>query len=554
MIGTIRKHSKGLWVVIIVAVVASFLVWGAGPSRLLNGGRGGGGSLGTLYGREVTMQDYALAQREFYIYYWLHYGEWPDRNPNLSREAQEQQIFERILLERKADDLGIHISEDQAVKGADTMLHSLGRNGQPVDIVALVKQFPEGMGAGDFERYVRTDLAIQQLIQAVAISGDLITPREAMAAYERDHQQFSAQAVFFSASNYLSAITAPPANVAQFYTNYLATYRLPDRVQVSYVAFELSNYLAQSRAEWAKTNLDEVVDINYQQLGPDRFPDAKTPEAAKAKIRDLLIQKRAGADATEQANDFFKAISAYETNSSDLLALVARQKGMTVHTTEPFGSADGPQEFEAPAAFVQTAFALTPDEPYSAPVAGPNALYVMVLDKKLPSEIPSFESIRARVTQDYRMREATMLAQRAGTNFVNALAAGAAVGHSFAAICASAGVAPVTLPPFSLVTQELPEPAPQADLNLLKQAAFTTPVGQTSGLMETADGAFVLYLQSKLPVDQSAMNADLPDFTARLRQQRENEAFNEWMRVEASREFRNIPDLQRPASSTASVE
>ena len=82
---------------------------------------------------------------------------------------------------------------------------------------------------------------MEQLEQAVGQTGAFVTPQEAAAAYQRDHQEVSAQTVFFSASNYLSSVVATSAAVGQFYTNYLAVYRLPNRVQVSYVEFEVSN-------------------------------------------------------------------------------------------------------------------------------------------------------------------------------------------------------------------------------------------------------------------------------------------------------------------------
>ena len=53
--------------------------------------------------------------------------------------------------------------------------------------------------------------------------------------YKREHQEVATEAVFFSASNYLAGVTVPPSALAQFYTNRLAVYRLPERVQVSYV-------------------------------------------------------------------------------------------------------------------------------------------------------------------------------------------------------------------------------------------------------------------------------------------------------------------------------
>ena len=127
------------------------------------------------------------------------------------------------------------------------------------------------------------------------MAGALVTPQEAADVYQREHQELSAQIVFFSASNYLSQVIATPDAVAQFYTNYLAAYRLPDRVQVNYVAFDVTNFLAQSKAEWAKTNFEEIVNEVYDQNGAQNFPDAKTPDDAKAKIRDALIrQPRAG--------------------------------------------------------------------------------------------------------------------------------------------------------------------------------------------------------------------------------------------------------------------
>ena len=93
---------------------------------------------------------------------------------------------------------------------------------------------------------------MEQLQQAIGLTGELVTPQEAAAAYQREHQELSAQMVFFSASNYLSSVIVTPAAVDQFYTNFLAEYRLPDRVQVSYVAFEVTNYLARPAKSWPK--------------------------------------------------------------------------------------------------------------------------------------------------------------------------------------------------------------------------------------------------------------------------------------------------------------
>jgi hypothetical protein len=553
MIGTIRKHSGVLWGIIITATVISFVFWGAGPSRMT---RGGGeyvsGDLGSIYGHKITLEAYRSAQAGFCLAYWRSSGEWPDKNPNLAGAELTREFYLRLMLIQKANDLGIYVSDDQVVAAANEMLRSLGRNGQPVPLSEFVKQLlqPKGFTAEDFENYIRQSLVLQQLQQAISLTGELITPQEAAAAYQRDHQEFSAQIVFFSASNYLSSVTVTPAAVAEFYTNYLAEYRLPDRVQVSYVAFDLTNFLAEAEQKLSKTNLNEQVEAVYRQYGASAFPDAKTPADAKAKIRSAMIRQQALNVARQQANEFANTVFNQEPARPENLAAVAKQKGLSVHVTAPFAAKFGPEEFTAPEGFTKAAFGLTAEEPFAGPIVGPTAVYVLAFASRLPSEIPPLGQIRERVTREYKLHEATLLAQHAGTNFVHTLTDMTA-DRGFASRCVAAGLQPQVLPPFSLSTQELPELGERADLDQFKHAVFTTPVGKTSGFEAISDGGFVVYVQSRLPIDQTTMNSDLPQYTAALRRERQSEAFGRWVNQEVSSQLRSLPAFREQAARGA---
>ena len=553
MIGTIRKHSKWLWWVIAALTVISFLYWGASVPTRNGGGIGGGAGFGSLYGHKITQQDYLNARNEFYLFYWMRNREWPERNSNIKEKDLEQQIYLRMMLTKKAEALGIHVSDEAAAANADGILRMVGRNGQSVPIASFVKQVlaPEGLNTDDFERFSRDDIVVQQLIQTLGLGGSLVTTQEAAVAYQREHQEMSAQVVFLSASNFESQVVVTPSIVAQFYTNYMAQYRLPERVQVNYVEFNLTNFLAQAKTELAKSNLDNLVDVNYRQLGPDYFPDAKTPDTAKAKIRDLIFRQQALADARAQANDFASTVFNVNPLQADNLAAVAKQKGLAVRLTAPFASLYGPVEFSAPAAFTKSAFALTSDDPLAGPIVGPASVYVIALARQLPSEIPPLDAIRDRVTQDYRTVQATMFAQRIGTNFAPALAGQLMAGHSFAAACVAAGLQPETLPPFSLSAQDLPELGDRVELNQFLQVAANISTGHTSPFIQTASGGFIVYIQSRLPLDSAAMGADLPQFTARLRRARENEAFNQWVQAEANRELLHTPVYQQQIAGGA---
>jgi hypothetical protein len=558
MIGTIRKHSSWLWFIIITATILSFVVFFS-PTQRMGGGRGGAADLGSIYGKKITPDDYLNAKHEVELFYLFRYGVWPEKDPQFSAQSMEREIYVRLLLIQKAEQLGIYIGDDQVVTAADEMLHSpglaraLGVNGQGIPLDDFVKQVlpTEGLTAADFENYVRHELVIQQLAQTMGLAGRLVTPQEAADVYQGEHREISAQIVFFSASNYLSQVIATPDTVAQFYTNELAYYRLPDRVQINYVAFDVTNFMADAEKKLTKTNLDDQVEALYQHYGTNAFTGVTSPAEIKARFREALIHKQALADARAQANDFASAVFNLDPAKPENLAIVAKQKGLAVHTTAPFGAEYGPDEFLASPEFTRAAFQLSTDEPLAGPLVEEDAVYVIALAKQLPSEIPSLDDIHARVEQDYQLREATLLAQRAGTNFVRTLTSRMTTGRSFASICAANGLQPQTLPPFSLSTQKLPELNGHADLEQLKKAALSTQPGRVGDFEATDDGGFIVYVQSLTPVSQTTVNAELPQFIASLRRARENETFNEWLNIEANRALQNTPIYNQQAATGA---
>ncbi len=543
MIGTIRKHSAWLWWTIVPLTIISF-VYFMGKAPTTGGGRMANGGYGTIYGKEVTAEAFTLAQRAFIISYWQQTGEWPSHSVSFKPADLERETFVHLLLVNKAKALGINISEETVKTAAVNFLQSLGRNGQPVPLQTFVERVlqPAGLVLADFQRFLHDELVIEQLRETFGLSGTLVSPQELAQMYDERNREVSAQAVFFSASNYVAQVVVTPAAVAQFYNNSLAAYREPDRVQVSYVAFEVTNFIAQSKAEWAKTNLEENVDAVYRQYGATEFADAKTPEEAKVKIRELLIHNRALSDAGQQAKEFATALFAVDPAKPENLAALAKKSGLAVRTTAPFSAAFGPEDFNAPPALTKEAFKLTAEYPLAGPIPGTDAIYVIALANQLPSAIPSLDQIRTRVTEDFKNHQAVALAQSAGTNFFATASLQTAVGKkTFAQAAIAGGQSPQVLSPFSWSSQDVPEAGDHAELGQLKQAAFTTPAGRISNFVPTADGGFVLYVQQMLPIDLAKKTAELPQFTSQVRRARQNEAFNLWLQGEANRELRNTP-------------
>jgi hypothetical protein len=166
---------------------------------------------------------------------------------------------------------------------------------------------------------------------------------------------------------------------------------------------------------------------------------------------------------------------------------------------------------------------------------------VISLAGRIASHIPALGQIQARVTQDYQGQQAIALAYQAGTNFHHTLTVQMAAGSSFAKAAIAAGHTPLVLTPFSLSSGEIPDIGDHATIGQVKQAAFTTPVGQISGFMPDNDGGFVLYVHEMLPVDQVKKTASLSQFETQVRRARQSEAFNLWLMAEANRELQDTP-------------
>src|SRR5262245_20059976 len=110
MIGTIRKHSKALWFVIIAVVIVTFVFWGSQPSgNKGSGGQGPAGPVGVIGGEPITHQDVNSAANEALIAYRLQAGRFPD---DVGTFDLEREAFNRLFMIRKMDAMDIHISDE----------------------------------------------------------------------------------------------------------------------------------------------------------------------------------------------------------------------------------------------------------------------------------------------------------------------------------------------------------------------------------------------------------------------------------------------------------
>ena len=521
MFGTIRRHQTWLWAVIITLTIVSFVVFGPTNTKMGNALRGQG-SFGVLAGQQISLDQRIKAMNEVELGGFLKNQQWT--NPNSEETMRE--TYMRLLLIQKQKELGIQVSTEAAATFAHRILGPANLD----DFIEKVLK-PQGMDAADFERFLHHELGIEQLIMTAGVSGKLVTPQEAETMYRLEHQEISANLVYFSATNYLSSVPVTPEAVGHFYTNQLANYRVPDQMQVSYVKFNVTNYMASAKA--AFTNLDQAVESNAQHLGTNLYHGAKTLAESKVAIRSDLLRQSALMEARKAAGQFAEALDQQQPHSLQTLEKMAATNNLTVQTTALFEREYGPQDITVPPSFTQKAFSLSQDDMFGGPIIAEDGVYVMALKQRQPSHTPAFKAVEAKVTADFRYTSAVQLAQQAALKFDGTLTNGLAAGKTFTALTAQSGVKSQTLPPFSLDSRSLSEEIEKnINFGMLKQVAFGTPPGKASAVAAARDGAFILYVEKRLPVDEAKLKQELPGFISYLRQARQNDAFNQWFNAQ----------------------
>lgn len=557
MIGTIRKHQQWLWGIIIVAIIVSFVIYFLPNGQSIFSGTGGAQNFGSINNRPITREELRDARAEMELFYFLRTGRWPGNNEETQTGFNlDHETYTRLLLVEKLKELKIEPPLDVTAKWISEIFRGTNEQTFPMErYQTFIKNelAPHQLTSDDFYRFARHQVGQQHLISVYGMGGKLITSQEAESFYRRLNEPFATEAVFFSASNFLSSITVTPAALGDFFTNNMAEYRLPDRVQVNYVKWELTNFLAEADVELGKvTNLAQRIDSIYLNRGTNVFRDENgkplSPEDSKKKIKEDSRKQLALAAAQKKANEVLTGLFEGRDEKNPLrpgdFEKYAREKNLDFKTTPPFDRETGAEQLHLPPLFVQAAFTLRADEPEESVKGIPTTegVYVIALNRRFLSEMQPLEKVRERVTEDYRAAQALKLARQAAAIFDQTLTNGLAAGKTFSDLAAAANVKPVALPAFTLHTRALPELEGRAPLEAVQNVATSLSPGQVSGVVPTENGAFILYLKSKLPVDEARLKMELPEFLERQREQRMSAAFSDWFQKMAQEMKLVVPE------------
>jgi hypothetical protein len=565
MFGTIRKHQTWLWVVII-AVISFTMVVFFSSDVTLTGQRTASGEFGSIDGKPISQAEFFEAYKETRLGEFLRTGKWPGAEEATARML-ERQAINRVYLLHKMRQMDIEASDKAVGLIVQEQIRDYPYSSFERDFLR-----PNDLTLVDYERFVRNEAAIRQLVATAAVTSRLVIPQEAEMLWKKEYQEVDTKVAIFSTSNYLSKVVITNGALENFYTNRQGFYRLPERTVVSYIAFTASNYLADADQLMAqRTNLTELVNEYYFRGGTNVWKDTNgVPLAeaeAKAKIREEIRLDYARVAARRAAADFGNQLmSQPEPNKLGTFEKLAAEKNLTVKVTQPFDRSGGLEEFaherlppnrgeeEETTTFVQTfrakALALTDERPIEfSSIPGYNSVYLIARKAKIPSEQQTYETVKAKLPDDYKNVIARELASRAGYTFHTNLTNGLKLKKTFEELAAADKVEVIDVPPFSPATPALTNVDARVNLRLLQQVVNNLEVGQASAYIPQGPAGLIVYVSSRPAPDEKKMKEQLPEFIATLRQMRQGEAFNNWFRREAERDRLFIPPRENTVSA-----
>ncbi|MBN2507594.1 MAG: SurA N-terminal domain-containing protein, partial [Verrucomicrobia bacterium] len=556
MIGTIRKHKNWLWMIIIVATVVSFVWYFAPDTSMSPTTRRSDVYLSpmtskpvNLFGKPISRAQFDNSYRETLLFHWSQNRRWPETDEE-TREYLERQTLSRVLLLERAKDMEIHVDREAAAR---TALRHFGLPPYTEFVNEVLR--PAGMTLADVERFGEHQAQIHQLAITAGTSATLINPKEAEDLFRQHHQEAVVKLAVFWATNFMDQAKPTPEQVRAHFARWPGAYTMPARVQVKYVEFPATNYLAEADRQLNQnTNLDAILEEEYVRQGTNAFTDSNgvvmAKNDAKAKLKQTFREGLGLIEARKKASDFGTRL--YEmpdpTNAANFVRIAA-ELNLPLNTTPLFSMDEGLDDTNFPPAFKTTALRLAPTNAvHFSPIIGPRSAFLITLETNVPSEKMPFEKVQDKVAADCKRDMAFQLARAAGTNFHRFLTNGLAQKKSFTELAAEKHVLVLDIPPFADSTESLTNLNPRVDLNRLKRSTRDLEKGRVTPFLYTVDGGEIACLVDRVPVTDAKLKAELPEFVADLRMARFNYAFNNWLNKQA--ELAQLVMPQREAVST----
>ncbi len=400
MLDRMRRHKGWLKWSLGLVVVAFVLVYIPDFMAPQGAGAAPNAVVATVDGRDVKVADFQRAYNQQVQAYRQAYG--GNLNDQMLRQLGiEQRILTQMIDEEavlaEADRLGITVT-DAELRERIVRLPAFQENGQFIGD----QRYRQILGAQappipveDFEREMRRQLQSDKLRDALT-AWVTITDAEIEAEYRRRNEKVKVDLVLFTADAYKSGMAPAEAEIAAYFEQNKAKYRIPEKRRVRYLhvdAATLRDRVTVTEADARQRYTESIA--QYQQPEQIRAShillktEGKDEAAVRAQADAVLAKVKGGAD--------FAALAAQYSEDE-----ASKAKGGDL---DFFGRNAMVKEFE------EAAFALEPGQTTNL-VKTPYGFHIIRVTGKRPAATQPFEAVSVQIQDQVKWERAQQEVQR----------------------------------------------------------------------------------------------------------------------------------------------
>lgn len=388
------RNNKRIVQLFLLLITLPFAFWGV-DSYVKNAGSGG--ELASVGGAPISQLDFQQALREQQERLRSTMGE--NFNPAMletteARKAVLDNLINQRLLALDAGQRRLSVS-DQQMRETIAGIPAFQENGQfslPRYEAVLKAQ---GMNQPVFESRLRNDLALKQVLGAVA-EGTIVSSASAERVFAVQFEERLVSEARLSAQQYAASVKLADGAVQKFYDANRARFEIPAQVRAEYLTLSPESLAAQ-------LNVGEAEVRKEYDAHPERFRKDE-----ERRVSHILIQARkdAGEAALKAAREKIDGLlERVKANPADF-AKLAKENSQDPGSAERGGDLGFFGRGAMVKPFEDAAFGLAKEGDVSAVVQSDFGFHIIKLAGVKAEQVRPFEEVRNEIAAELKKAEA----------------------------------------------------------------------------------------------------------------------------------------------------
>ncbi len=392
MIGYIQRNIKRLsivlWIIVAAFVGTIFLVWGRGSFLGM-----GGNYIAKVGSIEIPVRDFERAYYKVVDFYRRLYGNRINQEMLKRMGVKEQalnMLVNNAIILNAAQKEGLTVSPKEI---AETLasIKAFQVNGRfdPQRYKMVLKA--NGLTPVEFERDLYNEI-LRKKLEAIVKGNAVVYPQEATLMAKRLLESASIKYFMADVSDFKNMVDVSRKEAMEYYKKHKEEFRTEPQLSLEYVVIKPDDF-----KKGVKITQKDIE--SYYRENPDQFMDKegkiKPLKDVKEKIKRILLEEKARKEALRAA------LKLQREMEKSTMEKVCKEKGIPIKKVplSPISSIKLPKDV------VNAAMRAPEDKPTDV-VKTDQGFYIAVVDRKIPSRIPSFSEVEEDVVARLREKKA----------------------------------------------------------------------------------------------------------------------------------------------------